>query len=71
MALQNYWSQLNTTEKSRYSDKLGIIGLKECPYALPDEKWRDDLTEWPEIEYGDIYEYLINSPGNFSIYWFI
>ena len=58
-----YYDSLNAEAKSRYSKKLEIAQLKECPYRLPAGEWKDDTTLWPNIHYGDIYDYLINSPG--------
>ena len=30
------------------------------PYSIKQDKWTDDVKLWPNIEYGDIYMYLIN-----------
>ena len=35
-------------------------------YAVPDEEWMDDITKWPSVEYGDIYNYLIDSKGRYA-----
>ena len=47
----------------RYVAKLEAAELKECPYKLPADCWVDDQTEWPKVEWPDVYEDLINSPG--------
>jgi len=32
---------------------------------IPDEEWRDDITKWPTVLYGDVYNYLIESKGHY------
>jgi len=59
----DYFSFLKDDARSRYLEKLDIVGLNECPYRLPADIWKEDPTNWPDIEYPDIYEYLINTPG--------
>ena len=59
----DYYSSLKTEAKSRYKQKLEIVGLQECPYRLPADIWAENPTKWPEIEYPEIYKYLINTPG--------
>lgn len=29
------------------------------PKDVKSSEWRDDMKEWPFVEYGDIYNYLI------------
>ena len=36
------------------------------PYALSENEWCDDITKWPSVEYGDIYNYLIESKGSYT-----
>ena len=36
------------------------------PYKVPQEKWIDDITLWPEVEFGEIYTYLVETPGQFT-----
>ena len=43
--------------------KLKAAGLQEFPYRFPEDRWINDPTSWPCIEYGDIYTYLIETPG--------
>ena len=61
----DYYDKLSGVDKARYDRKLQLIDLSECPYRLPAGCWEDDPTKWPEVEWGDIYTYLIESPGNF------
>ena len=36
------------------------------PFIIDENQWLEDLTKWPELEFGDVYTYLINS--NWSLY---
>ena len=32
----------------------------------PDQAhWSEDMTKWPELQFGDVYTYLINTEGQF------
>ena len=59
----NYQETLDMKSHERYVYKLKVSNLLECPYKLPEGTWSADVTKWPNIEYPDIYEYLLNSPG--------
>ena len=63
-----YFDELPGEAKSRYSKKLQAMKLSECPYRLPADVWVDNPTSWPEIEYPDVYVYLINTPGHYIFY---
>ncbi len=63
----DYFSTLPEAEQSHYLNKLGLIGQPSCPFSVPPSKWINDLTQWLEIAYPDIYTYLIESPGSISV----
>ena len=48
--------------RKKYLEKLQVANLKECPYRLPEGSWSSDLIAWPELQYPDLYDYLISSP---------
>ena len=54
-----YQFMLDPEAKKQYKEKLAFDS-EELPdqYAVPDEKWVDDITKWPSIGYEDIYNYL-------------
>lgn len=52
--------------KDRYLKKLQDCDLTECPYLIPEDAWVNQPTSWPSLEYPDMYEYLINTPGVFT-----
>ena len=62
----DYFSSLKVDSKPRYRQKLDLVGLKDCPYRLPADIWCNNPVQGPEIEYPDIYGYLINTPGKFE-----
>lgn len=61
----DYFSTLCPPERKRYIEKLNIVGISQCPFSLP--RRRNDPTEWPEVNYFDINNYLIESPGKIII----
>ena len=52
--------------KDRYKKKLQLLDLETCPYLLPADSWIDDPTQWPELEWPEVHEYLLNTPGIFT-----
>ena len=36
------------------------------PYGIAEELWIDDMSIWPDLQYGDVYNYLIESKGQFT-----
>ena len=58
---------LDYSAQKLYLMKLKVDGrdLKD-PYDIPDELWLDDPSKWPEIQFGDIYTYLMDTPGIFT-----
>ena len=63
----SYFHLLDYSAQKPYLMKLKVDGhdLKD-PYDIPDELWLDDPSKWPEIQFGDIYTYLINTPVIFT-----
>ncbi|XP_053391418.1 uncharacterized protein LOC128554195 [Mercenaria mercenaria] len=59
----DYYDKLNDEQKVRYKAKIGAAGLDQCPYRLPGDCWVNNPARWPKLEYPDVYEYLINTPG--------
>ena len=63
MAYQ-YVDNLPGEAKNQYEDKLRAEILEMCPYQLPECIRQDYPSLWPSVEYSDIYDFLINTPGN-------
>ena len=57
--------ELPAAALARYESKLHILGLDRCPYQHPADSWLNSPNEWPKLEYGDVYNYLIKSPGGY------
>ena len=62
MAYQ-YVDNLPGKAKNQYKDKLRAEILEMCPYQLPECIRQDYPSLWPSVEYSDIYEFLIYTPG--------
>ena len=57
---------LNYEAKKRYKEKLTLKSERiPDPYAVPQEEWVDDVTKWPTVLYGDVYNY-IESKGRYT-----
>ena len=51
----------------RYQEKLVCEGIHlPDPRCVPDDDWKDDLSQLPKITFPDIYVYLINSKGKYT-----
>ena len=59
----SYLINLSGKTLERYMLKLRAVGLEDCPYKLPADKWTDDPTKWPDVQFGDVFNYLIDTPG--------
>ena len=53
-----------------YKKKLKLIsqGFSELcdPYKVPIEMCSDDISLWPELEFGQLYIYLVSTTGEFT-----
>ena len=62
----DYFPSLNADSNPRYRQKLDLVGLNDYPYCHPADIWCVNPVQWPETEYPDIYDYLINTPDMFE-----
>ena len=60
-----YYSELDDAAQSRYRAKLVLLGGIQDPY-LQQTPTSDSLVEWPEVEYPDIYNYLVAIPSAYT-----
>ena len=65
-SLSEQISHLDRTALTRYHEKLTFDkeGLPD-PYILS-SGWCDRVEDFPELSYPDIYNYLINTPGEYT-----
>ena len=63
-----YYSKLTYEAKRRYKKKLTMENGENIPdpFCIKQEQWIDDPKLWPNVEYGDIYNYLIETKGLFT-----
>ncbi|WAQ98836.1 hypothetical protein MAR_023209, partial [Mya arenaria] len=45
-----------------YLAKLKIVGIDECPYNLPEVIWQNNPTKWPDVQWPDVCNYLMETP---------
>ena len=62
-----YVGQLDYEAKKRYYCTLDIDGEKFPDlYSIKEDDRIDDPKKQPDLEYGDIYSYLIDTPGSYT-----
>jgi hypothetical protein len=63
-----YFQDLLPVAKLRYTEKLQYDRRTRDlpdPYALQGG-WCDDPSLWPDLTFGDVYTYLIDTPGIYT-----
>ena len=64
-----YFRQLDDKAKTRYKEKLQLLGGIEDPYVEGSSVALEsaiDWQDWPNVEYPDIYNYLIATPSPYT-----
>ena len=67
--MSEYYRGLNPIAQARYKAKLQLLGLdlKDDPYDPQNaNKFVDDMTKWPRVEYGHIFCHYIDRPGVYT-----
>ena len=67
--MSDYFKGLDPIAKKKYAEKLRLLDFAESddPYAeRNDDKFEDDMTRWPPVEYGHIFCYFIELPGLYT-----
>jgi hypothetical protein len=62
---QTYVDSLDPISRARYVQKCDLID-KMDPYEIPKAEWKSVVGEWPDVQYGDIYNYLVNTVSAYS-----
>ena len=60
-----YYYDLDVQAKSRYRDKLAKVGIMTDPY-LPSTASSIDWQDWPDVQYPDVYNYLVETPSLYT-----
>ena len=65
--MSDYVASLDYTAKKQYVVKLKVDGseLKDL-YSIAESQWTEDMKAWPEIHFGDLYTYLIDTKGIYT-----
>ncbi|XP_036003510.1 uncharacterized protein LOC118566198 [Fundulus heteroclitus] len=62
-----YFSSLDNVSQDRYTSKLMIDGTRlPDPYSKSLKGWSESVKSWPSVPYGNIYSYLIDTPGQYT-----
>ena len=64
--LSAYYNDLEEKAKSRYREKLEKLGGMTDPYLNWQSEASIDWQLWPDVEYPDIFNYLIESPSVYT-----
>ena len=64
--MSNYLNALDYVVQKRYLTKLKIDGCTLDPYAIEESLWSEDMSNWPDLQFGDIYRYFINTEGCYT-----
>ena len=58
--------QLDPLGKTRYKEKLKMLQLCTDPYLVDRNAWSTEKSLFPQIEFPDIFVYLISSPSPYT-----
>ena len=66
-----YYQELKESDKRRYREELTLLGDIEDPYvsisaASSSRSSGVDWQQWPDVEYPDIFNYLIATPSPYT-----
>lgn len=58
-----YVDKLTGTSKARYLEKLSACEIIKDPYAVEEESWDASPDEIPNVEWNNLYLYMIATPS--------
>ena len=63
----SYFNELQREDKAKYKRKLTLTNrqLLPDPYGIV-ENWKSDVKLMPDVSWGDMYNYLVNSPSEYT-----
>ena len=63
----SYFNELQKEDKAKYKRKLTLTNgqLLPDPYGIV-ENWKSDVKLMPDVSWGDMYNYLVNSPSEYT-----
>ena len=69
VTMSDYFKALDPVARGRYLEKLRLLGMSEedDPYAASNEdKFVEDMSRWPPVEFGHIFCYFVERPGVYT-----
>ena len=67
--MSSYFNSLDPIARGRYEEKLTLLGLPTLgdPYELwKMDKFVEDMSLWPPVEYPHIFCYFVERPGVYT-----
>ena len=65
--MSSYFNLLSYITQKRHLTKLNI---DECtlqdPYTIEESLWSEDMSKWPDLQFVDIYTYLVDTEGCYT-----
>lgn len=66
-SFSTYYQTLEDTSKQRYREKVQKLGGLKDPYLLLEQGVAGDTWQnWPEVEYPDLFCYLIETTSEYT-----
>ena len=68
MAYSLHYQELDEEEKAQYREKLAVLGGIDDPYKKTSRSTVGNLDwqQWPEVQYPDIFNYLIATTSSYT-----
>ena len=63
----SYFNKLQKEDKAKYKRELTLTNGQSLPdpYGIV-ENWKSDAKLMPDVSWGDMYNYLVNSPSKYT-----
>lgn len=55
-----YFASISCTAEKHYVENLKQFHLED-PFAIADKQWSENLSKWPDVKFGDVYTFLIDT----------
>lgn len=64
----DYFKSLSKEDKQAYKEKLQLKNGTNLPdpFGIERSNWRDDVSLLPDVGWGDIHTYLVDTPSPFT-----
>ena len=65
--MSEYFQSFDYLAQRRYTEKLTICDkVLPDPYSIGEDLWMDDMSQWPDLVYSDVYSNLIETKGPYT-----